>query len=207
MIASGAVLGGVASELTGGNFWQGAVVGGIVAGLNHTLHSLDNKLETELDTQEKYLLESQLEQAGYKPWGKPIVSKEYAQGMMERVPILKNQKDLAGGRGRIAGYTNADSYHGATILKTGDIYLAKNSLSTASNMSLATVIFHELKHLVYYWNPGFRSLLKYSGQKGNDYQHFLIHKEIGTILLNSKFTFGTGDALKSLNQKYGWQYK
>ncbi|WP_082129181.1 RHS repeat-associated core domain-containing protein [Chryseobacterium gallinarum] len=37
-ILSGALLGGVASELAGGNFWQGALVGGVVAGLNHAMH-------------------------------------------------------------------------------------------------------------------------------------------------------------------------
>ncbi|WP_370901303.1 hypothetical protein [Chryseobacterium gossypii] len=37
-IASGTILGGVGSELTGGNFWQGAVIGGFVAGLNHVAH-------------------------------------------------------------------------------------------------------------------------------------------------------------------------
>lgn len=38
-IAFGALSGGVGAELTGGNFWQGAVTGGIVAGLNHAMHS------------------------------------------------------------------------------------------------------------------------------------------------------------------------
>ncbi|GGF10728.1 RHS repeat-associated core domain-containing protein [Flavobacterium limi] len=42
-IAFGALSGGVGAELTGGNFWQGAVTGGIVAGLNHVLHSRPNK--------------------------------------------------------------------------------------------------------------------------------------------------------------------
>lgn len=37
-VVSGMVLGGVASELTGGNFWEGAVIGGVVAGLNHGMH-------------------------------------------------------------------------------------------------------------------------------------------------------------------------
>lgn len=41
IVLSGAVLGGIGSELTGGNFWQGALVGGIVAGLNHAMHSID----------------------------------------------------------------------------------------------------------------------------------------------------------------------
>ncbi|WP_050019470.1 RHS repeat-associated core domain-containing protein [Chryseobacterium sp. P1-3] len=40
-VLSGALLGGVASELTGGNFWEGALVGGVVAGLNHVLHQVD----------------------------------------------------------------------------------------------------------------------------------------------------------------------
>lgn len=38
MVAFGALSGGVGAELSGGNFWQGAVTGGIVAGLNHAMH-------------------------------------------------------------------------------------------------------------------------------------------------------------------------
>ncbi|UKY87830.1 RHS repeat-associated core domain-containing protein [Elizabethkingia anophelis] len=38
-IAFGALAGGIGSELTGGNFWQGVVIGGVVAGLNHTAHT------------------------------------------------------------------------------------------------------------------------------------------------------------------------
>ena len=41
MIAFGALAGGVGAELSGGNFWQGAITGGIVAGLNHAMHKLD----------------------------------------------------------------------------------------------------------------------------------------------------------------------
>ena len=37
-IAFGALSGGIGAELTGGNFWQGAVTGGIVAGLNSVMH-------------------------------------------------------------------------------------------------------------------------------------------------------------------------
>lgn len=45
MIASGAILGGVASELTGGNFWEGVFIGGVVSGLNHTLHMETTSVE------------------------------------------------------------------------------------------------------------------------------------------------------------------
>ena len=40
MVAFGALSGGVGAELSGGNFWQGAVTGGIVAGLNHAMHKM-----------------------------------------------------------------------------------------------------------------------------------------------------------------------
>lgn len=42
MIGFGALAGGVGAELSGGNFWQGALTGGIVAGLNHAIHSIMN---------------------------------------------------------------------------------------------------------------------------------------------------------------------
>jgi hypothetical protein len=51
-IALGAAAGGIGSELTGGNFWQGALIGGVVAGLNHTLHME----KTATDNDDEYLL-------------------------------------------------------------------------------------------------------------------------------------------------------
>ncbi len=47
-IAFGAVAGGVGAELTGGNFWQGALIGGVVAGLNHTMHQMTGPGDDEL---------------------------------------------------------------------------------------------------------------------------------------------------------------
>jgi len=46
-ILFGAISGGIGSELTGGNFWQGALIGGVVAGLNHTLHEIDSSSNEE----------------------------------------------------------------------------------------------------------------------------------------------------------------
>ncbi|SFD47441.1 hypothetical protein [Flavobacterium phragmitis] len=40
MIAFGTVSGGVGAQLTGGNFWQGAVTGLVVSGLNHYMHKM-----------------------------------------------------------------------------------------------------------------------------------------------------------------------
>ena len=41
-IAFGALSGGIGAELTGGNFFQGFVIGGVVAGLNHVMHPRDD---------------------------------------------------------------------------------------------------------------------------------------------------------------------
>jgi RHS repeat-associated protein len=43
MIAFGTVVGGAGASLTGGNFWQGAVTGLVVSGLNHYLHQMKAK--------------------------------------------------------------------------------------------------------------------------------------------------------------------
>ncbi|EKB60686.1 hypothetical protein [Bergeyella zoohelcum] len=37
-IAFGALSGGIGAELSDGNFWEGAIIGGVVASLNHSLH-------------------------------------------------------------------------------------------------------------------------------------------------------------------------
>ena len=44
-ILFGAVAGGVGAELTGGNFWQGVVIGGVVAGLNHGIHEIESPIQ------------------------------------------------------------------------------------------------------------------------------------------------------------------
>jgi hypothetical protein len=49
MIAFGALSGGVGSALSGGNFWQGALIGGVVAGLNHVAHMGDDGPENGYD--------------------------------------------------------------------------------------------------------------------------------------------------------------
>ena len=42
MIAFGTVMGGAGAALTGGNFWQGAVTGLVVSGLNHAMHQMSD---------------------------------------------------------------------------------------------------------------------------------------------------------------------
>jgi hypothetical protein len=47
MVTFGAISGGIGAELSGGNFWQGAVTGGIVAGLNSAMHKIESDLSDD----------------------------------------------------------------------------------------------------------------------------------------------------------------
>ena len=46
MIIFGTVMGGASATLTGGNFWQGAVTGLVVSGLNHAMHGVKDLLRS-----------------------------------------------------------------------------------------------------------------------------------------------------------------
>ncbi len=45
-------MGGIGAEITGGDFWRGAAVGGIVAGANHGLHQISDKPTYEYNGKE-----------------------------------------------------------------------------------------------------------------------------------------------------------
>ncbi len=45
MIAFGTIAGGAGAALTGGNFWQGAVTGLVVSGLNHLSNTIEHQSE------------------------------------------------------------------------------------------------------------------------------------------------------------------
>jgi hypothetical protein len=53
MIAFGTIAGGAGAALTGGNFWQGAVTGLVVAGLNHAMHDGDNDDNVNINSKDK----------------------------------------------------------------------------------------------------------------------------------------------------------
>ncbi len=64
-IAFGALSGGVGAELSGGNFWQGAIAGGIVSGLNHVMHQMDGEDGIDPPSKKKPDPQSPEEQAKY----------------------------------------------------------------------------------------------------------------------------------------------
>ncbi|WKS95311.1 hypothetical protein [Riemerella columbina] len=70
ILSSHALSGGIGAELTDGNFWQGAITGGLVAGLNHGLHTTVNKL------QQNSRVKTALKKLNIDPNSKPEFSKE-----------------------------------------------------------------------------------------------------------------------------------
>jgi hypothetical protein len=66
MIAFGTVSGGAGAALTGCNFWQGALTGLLVSGLNHAMHSMDARKD----------LISRMKKGNIDSGGKPDFSDE-----------------------------------------------------------------------------------------------------------------------------------
>lgn len=59
-ILFGATSGGIGSSLSGGNFWEGVVIGGMVAAFNHVVHSMNNKSYSVAELQRKGFIEEQI---------------------------------------------------------------------------------------------------------------------------------------------------
>ena len=49
-----ALSGGIGAEFSGGNFWHGAVTGGIVAGLNYAIHKQVAKFKIKKDLRAEF---------------------------------------------------------------------------------------------------------------------------------------------------------
>ncbi|MGI9526812.1 MAG: hypothetical protein ACR2MS_06865 [Weeksellaceae bacterium] len=189
-VAAGGISAGIISKATGGTFWQGFRMGAITAGMNHVKHFYE-KIS---------VFKEHLKLAGYKWNDKPELTRDYAQKMLNNVAILKGANQRANNRAWIKGFISGDS-HGRVNILTGGIELDLNSrFMSSTNYGMAVTIYHETLHLVYALNP---NLLKFSGVKRDDYEHFLIFREINN--LNSQITWGVNyQDLKKLKDRYGW---
>lgn len=83
-IAFGSLSGGIGAELTGGEFWKGAIIGGTVAGLNHVMH---NSLFQQKDPWDRN---------GDGKLQKREADKRYLQGNGAEITVNGNYIDLNG---------------------------------------------------------------------------------------------------------------
>ncbi len=151
MISFGTVSGGVGAQLTGGNFWQGAVTGLVVSGLNHYAHKIQERL-----TLLQYLKETQIDPKSIPE--KSINSINYLKNNIKQLLKLYTASQVNsftvdpqeyGARGQLA-----TTYSDNSITFYGS--------SFKDNFTLAYTMFHEGAHA--YFN-----LIGLSAQWKNDY--------------------------------------
>lgn len=138
-IAFGALSGGVGAELTGGNFWQGAVTGGIVSGLNHAMHKIDQRRSLLSRFKNKALA--------------------FQKADVSDAGIAKLHQNVDGlAEGYAAGDSPTHSYDlegndYVAITENGNVNLNKGLLSGKNNLYFAGVLFHEYRHAFQYFAP------------------------------------------------------
>lgn len=160
-ISFGALAGGVGSALSGGNFWQGALIGGTVAGLNHALHTMaamseyhekltkfledndvkpnDKANQTTLNTYKTIFKEYWENSAQWAEFADSNTIAEWEKGDGVKLTITARGTLNSGGKGSSWGITNAQ---GQVIFAPG--------LLTKTNYRLASVFIHEMRHSIDY---------------------------------------------------------
>lgn len=137
MVFSGALLGGIGSELVGGNFWQGAVVGGLVAGLNHYLHSYSQKQEF------KGNLKQELIDAGWETPDKTAAKFEDGETILQKTKPFKALTSQLKSATKIVSNSTLDT-PGETI--GGNIHV-NMKIGNRTILDFAFTIGHELLHV------------------------------------------------------------
>ncbi|MDQ1805008.1 RHS repeat-associated core domain-containing protein, partial [Chryseobacterium sp. CKR4-1] len=139
-IAFGALAGGIGSELTGGNFWQGAVIGGIVAGLNHAMHRIGTKSIAEKELNAVGVKDVNATAPNTQESLDTVLSTDTLSSMHKKsgnVPIGYGTTDLG---------NEAETTPNASSRRAVSIVLNKNS--TFSYFKLYQTVGHELTHAI-----------------------------------------------------------
>lgn len=147
IVLSGAVLGGVGSELTGGNFWQGAVIGGIVAGLNHAMHKISNSIE------ERSIAERELNAVGIEDINATAPNTQESLDKVLSTETLSSMHTKSGNVGITYGTPSDNSYLGETTPNAGSTRatgIIINQSKTFSYFKLYGTLGHELTHAIDY---------------------------------------------------------
>lgn len=170
MIAFGTIAGSAGAALTGGNFWQGAVTGLAVSGLNHALHKAKNFFD----------LKQKLIDKGYNP---NVVAKmsideviKLAVDVFPELYAAAKNTDKFRIVSDIADHPNAEGLTSVEYVKGKLTALSIQLRESAfrSNFRLANVLGHELTHAVHHfsgqWMEWFNS--KGGGQVGKQFASY-----------------------------------
>lgn len=137
---TGGVVGGISSKLAGGNFWQGAAVGAIVAGLNHSLHASSQKAEL------KCVLEQDIIDADLDPTDKNVTGR--SGELMEKVKSIKKLATAITSRKGTIKVTDVTELDAAGLTDQNDfsIKINVNSFNNNTLLGYAYTLGHELIH-------------------------------------------------------------
>lgn len=201
MIAFGTVSGGVGAKLTGGNFWQGAVTGLVVSGLNHALHSM----------QERTLLEERVRAGGYgaqwdsdealgwnnqetADFASKCFPEEYGLAgcpSFERVMLIRNDQTIDGfAEGGFLVTKTLSGVKNYTAFSRGNVLIKSTTYN--SIRKLAGVIVHELSHMSDYAN-GFMTFWANKYQDSHVARAFSEVSAYGSQMCYGDFSFDISD--------------
>lgn len=154
MIAFGTVSGGAGAAMTGGNFWQGAVTGLVVSGLNHFAHKI----------QENKSFKQQLKENGINPNGKfGFTSEEFIDNINAVAELKAVFKQAASKLGNLeiaeSLYDlNGNEASGATEMNSNGKYtISLSSSRVKTNLDFVYVYGAELSHVIYNCNMNFQT--------------------------------------------------
>lgn len=165
----GAVSGGVGSELSGGNFWEGVVIGGMVAGLNHAMHRINgNPLRKQL--------RNEFEGTGMDPDGDAIFC-DYEE-LIEKLPTLKTMLDKTKSTFHINDELGK-GVDGKQVKETNRIDINTTELSTKLNY--AYTLGHEMLH-VFDSMYNYTTIMNVLGKTTNGSHGYKFYKEYRSFM-------------------------
>ncbi|MCI9844631.1 RHS repeat-associated core domain-containing protein [Flavobacterium pectinovorum] len=189
MIAFGTVSGGAGAALTGGNFWQGAVTGLVISGLNHFAHKI----------QENKSFREQLEAKGIDPDGK---FRFKDKNFWDIINAVKELKTLAINvdsevlvnyefREAIVSNNGTQAYGESTIMEDNSWLVSLSKSAIKTNLDFVYTIGEEFTHILNMKNMTYTSF--HSMTDAQRYQ-----EELNTKIMFNKF-YGDPNAQSSIN--------
>lgn len=147
-IAFGALAGGIGSELSGGNFWKGALIGGIVAGLNDMMHNMQSAEEATT------IAETELKAVGVTDINEVAPNKQESINTVLKTKTLSSMHTKSGKVPVKFGTPSNDAYLGeaspnAGSTKATEVIINKNK--TFTYYTLYGTVGHELNHAIDYF--------------------------------------------------------
>ncbi|MDV3636978.1 hypothetical protein CMU84_17670 [Elizabethkingia anophelis] len=175
MVTFGAIAGGIGAELSGGNFWQGAIIGGIVAGLNDAMHSIEAKS----------IAEKELNAVGVEDINATAPNTQESIDKVMETKTLSAMHKKSGNVSVKFGTPSASKYEAETIPNKSFDRAVGITLNQNKNLSYYRLygnIGHELTHAIDYLTRG--AINSYNGYLKRGYS-----KENSNNLMNIRLEY------------------